>query len=577
MTLAALYARVSSERQKEDQTIASQTAALKEHAAASGLEVPAEWIFEDEGYSGATLVRPGLERLRDLAAQVEVEVILCYSPDRLARKYAYQALLMEEFARVGTEVRFVKGPKADTPEDELLLQFQGMIAEYEKAQIAERTRRGKLHRAKAGSINVLGGAPYGYRYVRKTEDAEARYEIVEAHAAVVRDVFRLYTDEQLSIGDLCRWLGEQRIPTATGKSQWDRSTVWGMLKNPAYKGLAAFQKTISLGTRPKLIRQVRRKGKDVSRFTATKDRPPEEWIGVPVPALVSEETFALAAARLEANKRFATRNTKVPSLLQGILICQDCGYSYCRTSTTTSSRKIYYYRCLGSDDWRYEHGRVCQARPIRQDYLDQVVWEHVTALLADPDLIRHELDRRLEELRSVNPATAEKSRLELELSRTTTAMSRLLEAYQEELLSLEELRRRMPDLRKKESGMRSQLDALESRLLNEESYLKLAEDLQSFIGRLQNAAEASTIEERQKILRLVVKEVLVGAERVVIRHSIPSTRPDPPGYPLRGRTRESALRPHGPGCAGRRPLAGGRRLWGPQPLSPADGRSRSAA
>jgi site-specific DNA recombinase len=132
MTLAALYARVSSERQKEDQTIASQTAALVEHAAASGLEVPAEWIFEDEGYSGATLVRPGLERLRDLAAQVEVEVILCYSPDRLARKYAYQALLMEEFARVGTEVRFVKGPKADTPEDELLLQFQGMIAEYER-------------------------------------------------------------------------------------------------------------------------------------------------------------------------------------------------------------------------------------------------------------------------------------------------------------------------------------------------------------------------------------------------------------------------------------------------------------
>ncbi len=94
---------MSSERQKEDQTIASQTAALKEHAAASGLEVPAEWIFEDEGYSGATLVRPGLERLRDLAAQVEVEVVMCYSPDRLARKYAYQALLMEEFARVGTE------------------------------------------------------------------------------------------------------------------------------------------------------------------------------------------------------------------------------------------------------------------------------------------------------------------------------------------------------------------------------------------------------------------------------------------------------------------------------------------
>ena len=117
---------------------------------ALGLEVPAEWVFEDEGYSGATLVRPALERLRDLAAQVPVDVVLCYSPDRLARRYAYQALLIDEFARAGTEVRFVKGPRAETPEDELLIQFQGMIAEYERAQIAERTRRGKTHRAAPG-------------------------------------------------------------------------------------------------------------------------------------------------------------------------------------------------------------------------------------------------------------------------------------------------------------------------------------------------------------------------------------------------------------------------------------------
>src|SRR6266508_2002730 len=417
MSLTAIYARVSSERQKEEQTIASQTAALTDHAASAGLEVPAEWIFEDEGFSGATLIRPALERLRDLVAQVEVDVVLCYLPDRLARKYAYQALLVEEFARAGTAVRFVKGPKADTPEDELLLQFQGMIAEYEKAQITERTRRGKAHRARAGSVNVLGGAPYGYRYVRKTDDAQARYEIVEHHAAVVRDVFRLYTQDLFSIGDVTRWIAEQGHPTATGKSRWDRSTVWGMLKNPAYKGLAAFQKTMSLGTRPRLTRQVRRKGRNVSRWVATKGRPAEEWIGIPVPAIVSEETFELAASRLEANKRFAARNTKVPSLLQGILVCQDCGYSYYRTSTKTTSRKIYYYRCLGSDDYRYEHGRVCQARPVRQDYLDQVVWEHVTRLLSDPALIRRELDRRLQDLRRVNPAMVQRSRLELELSR----------------------------------------------------------------------------------------------------------------------------------------------------------------
>jgi site-specific DNA recombinase len=191
-------------------------------------------------------------------------VVLSYSPDRLARRYAYQALLIEEFARAGTDVRFVKGPKADIPEDELLLQFQGMIAEYERAQIVERTRRGKIHRARSGSVNVLGGAPYGYRYVRKTEEADARYEVVEAQAQVVREIFRLYTEEHVSIGGLTRRLAARGIPTATGKHKWDRSTVWGMLKNPAYKGRAAFAKTMSLGTRPRLTRAVRRKGKDVS-------------------------------------------------------------------------------------------------------------------------------------------------------------------------------------------------------------------------------------------------------------------------------------------------------------------------
>src|SRR5205814_2985534 len=129
MSSAAIYARVSSARQKKDETIGSQTAALRAHAPASGLQVPEEWVFEDEGHSGATLIRPALECLRDLVAGVGIDVVLCYSPDRLARKFAYQALLIEEFARAGTRVEFVKGPRGDSPEDQLLVQFQGMFAE----------------------------------------------------------------------------------------------------------------------------------------------------------------------------------------------------------------------------------------------------------------------------------------------------------------------------------------------------------------------------------------------------------------------------------------------------------------
>ena len=201
---AAIYARVSSDRQKEDHTIASQTAALIQFAEAEGFAVPKEWVFQDEGYSGASLLRPGLEAIRDLAAEGHIEAVLIHSPDRLSRKYAYQVLLAEEFSKHGVVVRFVKSPSVTTPEDQLLVQFQGMIAEYERAQILERSRRGKRHRAQQGSISVLSGAPYGYRYVKKSDSTAAYYEVLESEADVVRLVFQTYVEQATSINAITR-------------------------------------------------------------------------------------------------------------------------------------------------------------------------------------------------------------------------------------------------------------------------------------------------------------------------------------------------------------------------------------
>ena len=242
MKMAAIYARVSSEQQREENTIASQTASLIEFAKSHDLEVPKEWVFEDEGYSGATLERPGLERVRDLAAEGQIRVVLAYSPDRLSRKYAYQILLIEEFARHGVETVFVKSPPGDSAEDQLLVQFQGMIAEYERAQILERSRRGKRHRAQAGEVSVMSGAPYGYRYIRKTDEVPAAYVVDEAEARVVRRVYQMYTIEGLSIGEITRQLNSEGVP-ARRASRWERSVVWGVLRNPAYRGVACFGKT----------------------------------------------------------------------------------------------------------------------------------------------------------------------------------------------------------------------------------------------------------------------------------------------------------------------------------------------
>src|SRR6266702_3028444 len=476
VTSAAIYARVSSARQKKDQTIGSQTAALRAHAGQLGVELPEEWVFEDEGHSGATLIRPAL--------------------DRLARKFAYQALLIEEFARAGTRVEFIKGPRGDSPEDQLMVQFQGMFAEYEKAQLMERYRRGKAYRARSGSVNVLGGAPFGYRYINKTADSGAGYEIIGHEAAIVAELFRRYADDGASIAGLTRWLTSENVPTRTGKARWDRSVVWGMLRNPAYAGIAVFGKTQVLQEPPGLNRRARLEGRTTPRASKTVDRPREDWIEIPGPAIVTTETFERAARRLEDNKRFAARNTKIPSLLQGLAACSACGYGYYRTSTRTTSKKIYYYRCLGSDDYRYQGGRVCGNQPVRADYLDTVVWDHITHLLADPALIRAEISKRLEQARTADPATRQRRRLELALAKATTAITRMIEAFQEELITIDELRSRMPDLRAREANLHGQLDALDAQLADQEAYLKLADDLEGFLTQLRASTSGASVPER---------------------------------------------------------------------------------
>src|ERR1044071_6704632 len=380
---AAIYARVSSDRQKENHTIGSQTAALIEFAQKNGYSVPPEWVFQDEGYSGAVLVRPGLERLRDLAAEGQIAAVLVHSPDRLSRKYAYQVLLAEELSRCGVELVFLKAPSGATPEDQLLVQFQGMIAEYERAQIAERSRRGKRHRAHQGSINVLSGAPYGYRYVKKSDMAAAYYEVIESEASVVRQVYEAYTQQGLSINAIARMLNEGQIPTRTETTRWERSTVWGLLRNPAYRGRACYGKT-ELRPRQRITRPLRQRNGLASRDSANHERPRQDWIEIAVPALISEETFALAQEQLEQNKRHSPRRTIEPTLLQGMLVCEQCGYGLYRTSTYTSKQKLNYYRCIGSDGYRRLNGPVCTNRPIRQDYLDQFVWSEIIRLLDDP-------------------------------------------------------------------------------------------------------------------------------------------------------------------------------------------------
>jgi site-specific DNA recombinase len=540
MPIAAIYARVSSDKQREERTIASQTAALIGFARSRGYQVPTEWVFEDEGYSGASLVRPGLERVRDLAAEGQIEAVLVYAPDRLSRKYAYQILLIEELARHGVDTVFMQAPQTATAEDQLLVQFQGMIAEYERAQILERSRRGKRHRARQGQVNVLSGAPYGYRYVRKSDDAAARYEIIHAEADIVRVVYNQYVGAGMSIGAITRQLNERGVPTRKQISRWERTTVWAILRNPAYKGTACFGKT-ETAPRQRITRSLRLRGGVGARDSAHRERPRSEWIEIAVPVLIDEDTFARAQELLTQNKQLAPRRTIAPSIVQGLVSCSKCGYALSRTSTRSSARNIHYYRCLGSDAWRHLGGPVCDSRPVRQDLLDHVVWNEIVRLLEDPSLIQCELDRRLSAARTSDPTKQREKALEREVTRTRKAIDRLLTAYQEELLSLDELRRRMPELRQREHALQTELNSILDQISDRAVFLRLAETLSDFLSRLRSSADTLDIQERQRIVRLVVRDILVGDETIVIRHSIPLSSMTPSGDG--GAQSKSAARP----------------------------------
>ena len=314
----AAYLRVSSRVQRDRETIASQREAVLAHAGGRGWTVPKERVFADDGFSGATLDRPALEALRDAVAGGEVETVLAWSVDRLSRNFAHQMLLQEEFARHGARIVFVQEPDDATPQGMLLRQMLSAISEYERTQIAERSRRGKIHRARQGSLNMISRPPYGYRLIRKTEACGARLEIDEAEAAVVRRIYDLYVREGLKMHAVSRRLDAEGIRPRHAE-RWPTATVAVILRNETYVGRAAYLKTVGTGKPARRNRTGRRKAGTVRRLAGRAMRPREEWIELPVPAIVEATVFAQAQRRRAENRRFSPRKSIDPTPAPGTL------------------------------------------------------------------------------------------------------------------------------------------------------------------------------------------------------------------------------------------------------------------
>ena len=525
--IVAIYARVSSDRQKEGGTIESQIGALQKCVTQDGFHLADELSFLDEGYSGASLVRPGLERLRDVVAVQGIDRLYVYDPDRLARKYAYQVLLIDEFQQAGVEVAFLNRKIGQSPEDELLLQVQGMIAEYERAKILERSRRGKRHAARSGDVSVLGGAPYGYHYVSKHEGGgQARYEIVSDEARVVRQVFQWIGQERATIGEVCRRLQKAGERTRTGKITWDRTTIHGMLRNPAYMGQAAYGKT-KTGPMQSKLRPQRGDPTIPKRPVSTQKVSEQEWIYIPVPPLVSEALFEAVQLQLTENrKRVRQRKKGARYLLQGLVVCAQCGYAYYGKPVSNKTAKgkprhYAYYRCIGTDAYRFGGERVCDNHQVRTDTLDQAVWEDVCQLLVDPPRLQQEYDRRL------NASTADEEDLKAvdsQLAKVRRSIARLIDAYTNGLIKKREFEPRILRLRQRVSDLESQAQQLADESKRQEQLRLVITRLEDFAAKVEDGLDTADWHTRRDLIRTMVQRIEIGQEDVNVVFRIP---PDP--------------------------------------------------
>ncbi len=528
-----IYARVSTEAQEARGTIASQLQVLRARVAAEADELVAEYV--DDGYSGARLDRPGLDAMRDAAEAGTIEAVWCLSPDRLARSFAYQMLILDELARLDVVVRFTDSPPiANDPEARLLVQVQGVIAEYEKAKFAERERRGKLYRARAGEV-LSHKVPFGYRRVPRGPDGPAHVIVHEPEAAVVRRIFAEFL-AGASIRRIAIGLSSEGIATPEGKSHWVLATIGRILRNEAYVGRLFWNRThTAYDHQSGRNRQSR--------------RPREEWVEIPIPSIIGEDTFEAVQQAARDNSAFSPRRTDPDTfLLRRLVRCGHCGVKLACHRANREAGMARYYLCPHHDPVRAGgQERRCPERRIRADELDAFVFEEVRHLLAQPELLA--AGEAAVAGRAPVPdndlLAAQLGRLDRRLDATDGERRRLADLYQAGVIDQAELARRAAELDARHRSLVAERNALADQHAELAQHNRLAQRIEAFAERALAALDTLSFDQRQQLLRLMLEDVRVQGWQVELRLRIPldhDPHQDPTVPPASPRAKKSRPR-----------------------------------
>lgn len=515
----AIYVRISTVTHSQQHSIEEQIERLHTHLLARGAQATDEHVFRDEGRSGATLNRPALDRLRDHVRLGDYDHILVTSPDRLARNYVHQMVLLEEFERAGCRVEFLDQPLGDTPHEHLLLQIRGAVAEYERTLIGERMRRGRLARYRAGLLLPWTQPVYGYLLDPEHPRDPAGVRVNEAQSAVVRQLFAWYLEEGASLSGIVNRLFEHGVTSPTGKARWRHTTVRFLLRNPAYTGTLYACRTRtrqSLGRRSAL--QPIGKRHDGSMAP----RPREEWVTAgSIPALVTQEQYDLVQQKLARNRQFASRNNKAHDyLLRGLVSCGLCGLA---ATGRTAGVGYPYYVCAGKRADGARGGCRCRSRLTPAGQLDALVWADLCEVIREPQLIALELERAWggqwlpEEMRA-RRASLRRAGVSLEQQ-----LERLTEAYMGGVIGLEEYARRRRELEEKTEAFESQERELGQQTDRRAELSGIVSRVEDYCRRVSEALAGASFEQKRRLVELLIDRVIVTEAEVEIRYVIPTS------------------------------------------------------
>lgn len=508
---AALYCRVSSEEQKQGKTINSQIKELEDFAKANSYEIAERYI--DEGWSGAVLERPALDRLRDKATKGIFGAVLVNDVDRLSREMLHLGIIKRDLERKGIKLVFRSLPNTGDPLSNFMINVLGSFAEFERQMIADRIRRGKRYKVEVRNLILGNIPPYGYDYVPKIKGSEGFYKINKKEAKIVRLMYDWVAKEGLSQRAVVRKLMVQGIPSRNG-AIWSKSSTQKVLTNPTYIGITYWNKHRAIEIENRRVRYTRSK---TSRL-----RPKEEWIPIKLPdhlKIIDEKTFYAVQSQLQRNRCYAKRNNTVNFyLLKGLVRCGLCASRY----TGAPCHGKLYYRC-GNRIKMFPRPRECTAGSIKASKLDGVVWGAVVNAIQNPKVITEQVIN-FEEKQKRYPTETEQSIKEIkeESRKLEKEEGRLFDAYRKEIIELMQFKREMDKINGERNRLGLELKESENREVPQVPKKQVVRSIKEYCRIFKNKLARFTPEQKQAFLRLLVEEIKIKDGRVRISAVLPA-------------------------------------------------------